>query len=169
VLGQNSLNQSFVTGFGANPVQHPYHWIYAALRIAMPGWASGGPNQYPNGADTLLIAAQQRGLPPAKCWVDSGNGGGSWASNEGETSENAALLFAAGYLSAEGIGNAGADAGTDASSDAGPEAATVLTPAGGCGCAVGGSTADGKSHWIAVLAALAAVSRMRRCRSRRQS
>ena len=99
LLGLNSLAFSFVAGEGDRSVKHSYHWTTAALGKLMPGWAAGGPNRYPEGADPLLTECQKRGTPPAKCYVDAGGPNGSWASNEGETSENAALVFCAGYLS----------------------------------------------------------------------
>lgn len=99
-LGENSLSFSFVTGHGENSVRHPWHWTMTALGRLMPGWASGGPNQYTTSADPLLTALIKRGTPPAKCYVDACDGNGSWASNEGETSENAALVFCSGFLSA---------------------------------------------------------------------
>jgi endoglucanase len=98
LLGTNSLDLSFVTGHGEKAVTRPYHWAAAAYGKVIPGWAAGGPNQYPAGADPLLLDLIHRGTPPAKCFVDSYTNG-SWASNEGETTENAALVFSAGYLS----------------------------------------------------------------------
>jgi endoglucanase len=99
LLGDNSLGLSFVTGHGGHAIQHPYHWDQAALGKTMPGWIAGGPNNGTTGADPLLVSIIQKGTPPAKCFVDACGGNGSWASGEGETSENAALLFCAGYLS----------------------------------------------------------------------
>jgi endoglucanase len=96
-LGRNALGMSFVAGYGTVSPQRPYHWTRAALGKVMPGWASGGPNSGPEGADPLLKEVQKLGTPPAKCFVD----GDSWASNEGQTTENAALLFVAGYLTEE--------------------------------------------------------------------
>jgi endoglucanase len=101
LLGGNSLGFSFVTGEGENSVKNPWHWISHDYGKLMPGWVSGGPNQYPAGADSLLTSLIKRGTPPAKCYVDANTPNGSWASNEGETSENASLVFAAGYLSGE--------------------------------------------------------------------
>jgi endoglucanase len=99
LLGANSLGFSFVAGYGDRSVAHPYHWTMTAYNKLIPGWVSGGPNQYSEGADQLLCALIKSGTPPAKCYVDSANALGSWASNEGETSETAALVFAAGFLS----------------------------------------------------------------------
>ncbi len=99
ILGVNSLGLSFVAGHGERSVRHPYHWAMAALGKILPGWASGGPNNHPEGADPLLLSLQRLGTPPAKCFVDAAGASGSWASNEGETSENAALVFVSGYLS----------------------------------------------------------------------
>ena len=99
LLGENSLGLSFITGHGTKAIQHPYHWDLASLGKTMPGWIAGGPNHGTDGADPLLVSVIQRGTPPAKCFVDACGGNGSWASGEGETSENAALVFCAGYLS----------------------------------------------------------------------
>lgn len=100
LLGANSLDLSFVTGHGEKAVSKPYHWAAAAYDLAIPGWAAGGPNQYPGGADPLLLGLIGKHTPPAKCFVDAYRGG-SWASNEGETSEEAALVFASGCLSSQ--------------------------------------------------------------------
>jgi len=95
VLGRNALGRAFVTGHGTLRVVHPWHWIYRDQGIAIPGWAVGGPNHYADGADEPLKAVIARGTPAAKCYLDLCETG-SWASNEGQTSENAALLFAVG-------------------------------------------------------------------------
>jgi len=100
ILGLNSLETSFVTGHGERAESHPHHWDYASLHIVMPGWVGGGANQYPSGADPALIQLINGGTPPAKCFFD-GPGATSWASNEGETVENAALVFDAGFLAKE--------------------------------------------------------------------
>jgi endoglucanase len=64
----------------------------------MPGWASGGPNGGALGADPRLKALIDAKTPPAKCFVDACENDGSWASNEGQTSENAALVLATGLF-----------------------------------------------------------------------
>jgi endoglucanase len=97
VLGHNALGRAFVTGHGAVRVEHPWHWIYRDEAIAIPGWATGGPNGMLQGADPALKRLIERGTPPAKCYLDLCEDG-SWASNEGQTSENAALVFAAGMM-----------------------------------------------------------------------
>lgn len=99
ILGNNTLHHSFVTGFGTNPVRHPWHWTYRDYGIVMPGWAVGGPNGSSAGADPALRAVQRRGTPPARCYVDLCDREGSWASNEGQISEEAALVFVTGMLS----------------------------------------------------------------------
>lgn len=106
ILGVNALDTSFVSGQGQKAIRKPYHWLLAATRNRMfPGWVTGGPNQFPDGADDPLLALQATGAPPAKCFVDQCFPNGSWASNEGETSEESALLFLAGALSPAGTWN----------------------------------------------------------------
>jgi len=97
ILGLNSLETSFVTGHGEKAESHPHHWDYASYHIVIPGWVGGGANQYPTGADPSLLGLINTSTPPAKCFFD-GPGATSWASNEGQTVENAALVFDAGYL-----------------------------------------------------------------------
>jgi endoglucanase len=99
VLGCNALDHSFVTGHGTRATVRPYHWTCRVWNIVMPGWASGGPNGAAAGADPRLKAVIDRRLPPAKCFVDACEPDGSWASNEGQTSENAALVLAVGLYS----------------------------------------------------------------------
>ncbi|RPH37609.1 T9SS C-terminal target domain-containing protein, partial [bacterium] len=99
ILGLNSLNKSFVMGYGTNAMEHPYNCVYAAYLKPMPGWAAGGANSSIGGADFFLADLIRAGTPKAKCYVDKAECGlGSWASNEGETSENAALVFLSGYF-----------------------------------------------------------------------
>jgi endoglucanase len=97
MLGLNSLNKSFVMSYGSNPMVHPYHWIYNVYGKSLPGWTAGGANCY--GGDVLLDELVQAHSPNAKCYADRSECGlGSWASNEGETCENAALVFLSGYF-----------------------------------------------------------------------
>jgi endoglucanase len=98
MLGNNAAHHSFIAGFGTNPVLHPYHWAYKDYVIAMPGWAVLGPNGYPDGVDPALRALQERGTAPAQCYVDLCSREGSWASNEGQITEEAALVFVTGML-----------------------------------------------------------------------
>lgn len=100
LLGLNSLNVSFVTKNGTNPIQHPYHWYYFSDRQIVPGWMAGGPNQYKQLADPLLTNVIEKGTPPAKCYVDEATLNGSWASNEAELTQIAALSFLVGMLEA---------------------------------------------------------------------
>jgi endoglucanase len=99
ILGLNSLNKSFVMSHGSNYMMHPWNCIYTVYGKAMPGWTAGGPNNYIDGADFLLADLIRAGTPKAKCYVDKAECGlGSWASNECETSETAALVFLSGYF-----------------------------------------------------------------------
>jgi len=98
LLGVNALDQCFVTGHGTRRNEHPYHWTWRVYQKTMPGWLTGGPNRYPYGADPPLRKLQETGAPPQKCWLDLSMDGGSWASNEGATDQNAALVFLSGWF-----------------------------------------------------------------------
>lgn len=140
MLGDNALNKAFVTGHGANPVLHPYHWTYHALGKLMPGWGSGGPNEYTSGVDTPLLDVIDEGTPPAECYVDEGDALGSYASNEGEIVENAELVFVTGFFTSV---TALADAGPGAAMDAGVGAAQEEQRGAGCSVAGNGSSGLG--------------------------
>ena len=94
VLGCNALDHGFVTSHGVRATRRPYHWTCRVRGIVMPGWASGGPNGGAPGVDQRLKALIDAKTPPAKCFVDACENDDSWASNEGQASENAALLLA---------------------------------------------------------------------------
>lgn len=165
LLGDNALNRSFVTAHGTNPVMHPYHWTYHALGEIMPGWPSGGPNEYDAGVDAPLLAVIDEGTPPAKCYVDEGDALGSWASNEGEIVENAELLFATGYFTgAADISDAGADVGVDAG--AAEAGAPATSSGGGCGCVLAGAGNETRSSGLVVVSIVAIMAIWTRLRTR---
>jgi len=169
VLGRNSLDRSFVTAYGQNPSVNPYHWTRYVYQILMPGWAVGGPNPGSAGADPPLLALQQLGTPPARCYLDLCAANGSWASNEGQTSENGALLFAAGMLSdgttntdvpnpstpSPTIGGVDADGGE-------PTGGTISTGSPGCGCALGGTSAPVGWPWLFTIVCALLLGRRRK-------
>jgi endoglucanase len=184
VLGRNSLDRSFVTAYGQNASTNPYHWTRYVYSIVVPGWAVGGPNPNAPGVDPPLLALQQLGTPAAKCYLDLCAANGSWASNEGQTSENAALLFAAGMLSdgttdtavpdpktpSPAIGGANPDAGTTSTGSGGTGISTGTGGSGspgvtsgsssGCGCAV--SSSPSPTSWLGLLAIVVALFASRR-------
>lgn len=108
LLGVNALDTSFVTGFGAKAIRHPYHWSTFAYGHPMPGWITGGPNnQFTTLKDVaydqpLYDLVKGRHTPAAKSYLDLCSASGSYASNEGQTTEQAALVFLAGWYAGEG-------------------------------------------------------------------
>ncbi|MBK9577107.1 MAG: glycoside hydrolase family 9 protein [Fibrobacteres bacterium] len=108
VLGVNALDTSFVAGFGQKAIRRPYHWSTFAYGIPMPGWITGGPNN--QFTDLKSVAYDQplwdlvklRKTPAAKSYLDLCSASGSYASNEGQTTEQAALVFLAGWFAGSG-------------------------------------------------------------------
>lgn len=98
VLGRNPLDQSYVTGYGARPMQNPHHRFWAHQADARypsppPGALSGGAN---NTAMTDPIAAKLRGACKAQtCWADHIE---AYALNEVAVNWNAPLVWVAAYL-----------------------------------------------------------------------
>ena len=98
VLGRNPLGQSYVTGFGTKPMQHPHHRFWARQFDARyppppPGVLSGGPN------NTSMVDDVSRTMKgncaPARCWVDDAR---AFTMNEVTINWNAPLFWVAAYL-----------------------------------------------------------------------
>lgn len=98
ILGRNALDQSYVTGYGARPLQNPHHRFWArqhnrAFPPPPPGAVSGGPN--PDLQDPLA-QAELAGCAPQKCQIDHID---SWSTNEITINWNAPLAWVAAFLS----------------------------------------------------------------------
>lgn len=99
ILGRNPLLQSYITGYGSVPLEHPHHRFWAhfknpAFPKAPPGAVSGGPNsslQDPQSKRSGL----SRSLPPQKCFVDHID---AWSVNEVTINWNAPLSWVAVFL-----------------------------------------------------------------------
>src|SRR5207302_180091 len=94
VLGRNALAQSFVTGYGANPVKNPHNRTMFALQRIIPGVLVGGPNA--DAQDSITPASQGQ-----RSYVDQLQ---AYASNENSVEYNAPLVFVTALLSAPGYG-----------------------------------------------------------------
>lgn len=101
VLGRNPLDQSYVSGFGANPMRHPHHRFWAPsldpkLPGPPPGVLSGGPNSTAMADD---VAKTMKGkCAPQRCWRDDVH---AYALNEVAINWNAPLFWVAAYLDEE--------------------------------------------------------------------
>jgi endoglucanase len=91
LLGRNPLDQSYITGYGAKPLQNPHHRFWAYQK-SPPGVVSGGPN-----SDLQDPYAQSKltGCAPQKCFVDHLN---SWSTNEVTINWNAPLVWVTAFL-----------------------------------------------------------------------
>jgi endoglucanase len=96
ILGCNSLNLSFVSGYGKNSVKDPHQSInsYNTFSQAPPGFIPGGPNRYPEDP-TLRKLINTSHPPPAKCYVDYH---WAYACNEVCTCYNSGFIFLAGFF-----------------------------------------------------------------------
>ena len=98
ILGCNSLNFCFLSGFGTNGVIDPHQCInsYDNLTQAPPGFVPGGPNSYIDKWDlTLYNYVTQYKLPPAKCYIDKHE---SFSSNEVCVVYNSGLVMLSGFF-----------------------------------------------------------------------
>ncbi len=102
ILGRNPLDQSYVTGYGARPLQNPHHrhWAHQAnpnFPFAPPGIVSGGPNS--DLQDPYVRAAGLQGCAPMKCFYDHIE---AYSVNEEAINWNAALFWLAAVLDEHG-------------------------------------------------------------------
>ena len=116
ILGRNPLDQSYVTGYGARPLENPYHrfWCHQAndkYPSPPPGVLSGGPNSELQ--DPYVQAAGLIPCAPQKCFIDNGE---AWSVNEVTINWNAPLAWVAAWLDekAGAEGRRGAAQGADA-------------------------------------------------------
>jgi len=97
ILGRNAMDQSYVTGYGENPLKHPHHRFWAnQLNPEYPappaGAVSGGPN---SSLQDPYAQPRLAGCAPQKCFVDHIE---SWSTNEITINWNAPLTWVTAYL-----------------------------------------------------------------------
>ena len=98
ILGRNALDKSYVSGYGANPLQNPHHRFWAhqldlSFQPVPPGTLSGGPNS--SLQDPYAQSVVPAGCPAQKCYVDHTD---SYATNEVAINWNAPLAWVTAFL-----------------------------------------------------------------------
>ena len=97
LLGRNSLDQSFVSGYGTRPLRHPHHRYFAdqppLYPPVPPGFIAGGPNQ--NFQDPRIQASVPKDAAPARCYVDHID---SYSTNEVAINWNGAFVWLTAVL-----------------------------------------------------------------------
>ncbi len=94
LLGRNTLNESYITGFGSKQVNKPHHRPSAgdlALK-PVPGFMVGGPD---SALEDDIAKSKLSGKSPAECYIDDVN---SFSTNEVATYWNSSAIFILGYL-----------------------------------------------------------------------
>lgn len=99
ILGRNAMVQSYITGYGTNPLTQPHHRFWANAKDSRfpkppPGAVSGGPNSSLQDPQTKLLGLD-KSLPPQKCFADHID---AWSVNEIAINWNAALAWSAIFL-----------------------------------------------------------------------
>lgn len=98
VLGRNPLDQSYISGYGARPMQNPHHRFWAksadpAFPAPPPGALSGGPNNQVMIDD---VAKTMVGTCRAQtCWADDIR---AYTLNEVAINWNAPLVWTAAFI-----------------------------------------------------------------------
>ncbi len=100
ILGCNPNVQSYVTGYGSNPLENPHHrfWAYQADETfpkAPAGAMSGGPN---SGLEDPWVKGsgwKPGSRPAAKCFMDNIE---SWSTNEVTINWNAPFAWVSSYM-----------------------------------------------------------------------
>lgn len=98
LLGRNPLDRSFISGYGARPMEHPHHRFWAhsmdsAYPPPPPGALSGGPNNVAMSDD---VASKMKGrCAPQTCWADDIR---AFSLNEVAINWNAPLVWVSAWL-----------------------------------------------------------------------
>ncbi len=98
LLGRNGMAKSYVSGYGARPLENPHHRFWAKQANANypsvpPGVVSGGPNS--SLQDPYVQGAGLAGCAPQKCFLDHIE---AWSVNEITINWNAPLAWVTAYL-----------------------------------------------------------------------
>jgi endoglucanase len=98
ILGENPIDQCYVSGYGARPLLHPHHRFWANQLDASfppppPGAVSGGPNS--SLQDPYAQGYGLKGCAPQTCFVDHIE---SYSTNEITINWNAPLAWTAAFL-----------------------------------------------------------------------
>ncbi len=104
ILGRNPNVQSYVTGYGDNPLENPNHcfWAYQAdnsFPHPPAGCMSGGPNSMLQDPWVKGLGWEPGQIAAEKCFVDNIE---SWSTNQISTNWNAPLAWMSAFLDEEG-------------------------------------------------------------------
>lgn len=100
ILGRNPMVQSYITGYGDNPVENPHHmfWSYQADNSTPKppaGCLSSGPNSGLQDPWVKGSGWTPGSRPPEKCFMDQIE---SWSTNDLELNINAPLVWVSAYI-----------------------------------------------------------------------
>ena len=98
ILGRNPLDVSFVSGYGARPMQNPHHRFWAhsmdpSYPPPPPGVLSGGPNE--NTSQDDVAKTLEGKCSPQTCWADDIR---AYSLNEVAINWNAPLVWVSAWL-----------------------------------------------------------------------
>ncbi|ACL76725.1 glycoside hydrolase family 9 protein [Ruminiclostridium cellulolyticum] len=119
ILGRNPNVQSYVTGYGDNPLENPHHrfWAYQAdnsFPHPPAGCMSGGPNSGLQDSWVKSLGWQPGKVASEKCFLDNIE---SWSTNEIAINWNAPLAWVSAFLDEEGRVICGGDTLGDINGD----------------------------------------------------
>lgn len=148
LLGRNAMDNSYVTGYGANAIENPHHRYWAnqideSFPSAPNGVLSGGPNSGMQDPWVQGMGWKKGEIEPQKCYMDHIE---AWSVNECTINWNASLAWLAGFTAQENggiiVGETGAPVydGDDQDSDKSP----VKTDKKDENSGVGTSSSDNK-------------------------
>jgi endoglucanase len=100
LLGRNPREQSYITGYGDNPLENPHHvfWAYQidnSLPKAPAGCLSSGPNSGLQDPWVKGSGWKAGEIPPEKCFMDCAE---SWSKNGLDINLNAPLAWVSAYM-----------------------------------------------------------------------
>lgn len=106
LLGRNAMDNSYVTGYGANAIKNPHHRYWAGqidsgFPLAPSGVMSGGPNSGMQDPWVKGMGWKKGTIAPQKCYMDHIE---AWSVNECTINWNASLAWLIGFTAQENGG-----------------------------------------------------------------
>ncbi|MBU2703844.1 endoglucanase [Sporomusaceae bacterium BoRhaA] len=95
-LGRNTNGVCYLTGSGTNPTRNVHNRLRVSTGIYIPGWLTGGPNNWPNGDPVQAQLIAKGNVPPAKAYIDVSE---SYSTNENDIDYTAPMTYMLAYFS----------------------------------------------------------------------
>ena len=95
-LGRNTNGVCYLTGSGTTPTRNVHNRVRVSTGVYIPGWLTGGPNNWPGGDPVQAQLIAKGNIPPAKVYIDVKE---SYSTNENAIDYTASITSLLAYFS----------------------------------------------------------------------